>query len=398
MGILAESFGLAVEYFVVDVDNLKLAKVPAEVYSLSFQGPYQLFRSPQPGIIRLTANTARQNINYLDYGLAETVVAINTKLAAHKMCLMPGSMHPLSKSSELAGFMPANPSEEAMAKLFTPSGHGWLNRAGCDVRLSFLDDDEFSRLHAAARIILPIVPALTASSPVFEGMRTGLRSNSWKNFIDRYSKFPDLQAGEIPEPVFSEKKYEETILDPIRKMVASKGLGEVLSAEVINARAVTADFKSKEIVIQSTESQECPAAQMAVSRLIMEAIRAMANEQWVTHEQQMRAVTSNLAGLIIESAEGGMGAEVFSSEYLSFFGMDDTKTIREVWRHIFETLSLNPEKPLARYEQELSVILQQGSLSDRVLTVLGENPQQDQVLSVYKNLCDCLNQNRLFIL
>ena len=398
MGILAESFGIAVEYFVVEEDNLQLGKVPAELFAMTFDGPYQLYQSPQPGVIRLASKTVSQNVNYLDYGLAETIVGINRKLAEYKMRLMPGAMHPLRKGSELLDFIPTNSAEEAIKKLFLPAGHGWLNRSACDVRLSFSDDDEFSRLHAAARIILPIVPALTASSPILEGMRTGMRSIGFKQFIERYSKFQMLQAGEVPEPVFSEKKYEESILNPLRSMLDSKGFSKVIGPEAINARGVTADFKLKEIKIQCTEPQECSAAQLAVSRLIIEAIRAMANEQWVTHEQQMRAVTSNLAGLIVESAESGMGAEVFSSEYLSFFGMDDNKTIREVWKHIFDTLSLNPEKPLARYEQELSVILQQGSLSDRVLTVLGENPQFDEVLAVYRNLCDCLNQNRLFIL
>lgn len=399
MGILAESFGIATEYFVVGVDDLKPQSAPADIFSISLQGPYQISRTPQPHIIRLSVPTATQNINYLDYGLAETIVTLNTSLAERKMCLMPGAMHPLWNPGEtLSDYSPSHPYEEAVAKLFVTTGHGWQNLAESGINLSFSDDDEFSRLHAAARLILPIIPALAASSPLVEGKRTGIRSNGQNFFINRYSKYPVLQAGEVPEPVFSKKKYEESILDPIRKMIDSKGFQQMLSAEYLNARGITADFKRNEIKILCTEPQECSAAQLAVTRLIIEAIRAMANEQWISHEQQMRAVTSNLAGLINESAEAGMEAEVFSSEYLSFFGMSDTKSIRHIWKHIFESLSLNPEKPLARYEQELSVILQQGSLSDRVLTVLGENPRSEEVVKVYKNLCDCLNQNRLFIL
>ncbi|MFM7327806.1 MAG: hypothetical protein ACKO3B_03640, partial [Bacteroidota bacterium] len=96
--------------------------------------------------------------------------------------------------------------------------------------------------------------------------------------------------------------------------------------------------------------------------------------------------------------EQGGKAEVFSSEYLSFFGVSQVSSVADIWRKIFDTLSKDPQKPLALYEQELSVILEQGCLSDRIITVLGEKPRPEAIRQLWHRLADCLRQNKLLIL
>ena len=47
--------------------------------------------------------------------------------------------------------------------------HGWANLQSMHINLPFASDVEFARLHAAFGWLLPILPALAASSPIVDG-------------------------------------------------------------------------------------------------------------------------------------------------------------------------------------------------------------------------------------
>ena len=137
---------------------------------------------------------------------------------------------------------------------------------------------------------------------------------------------------------------------------------------------------------------------MAVIKLITELIRALVEERFISYEEQREARMEILCGILYDTIEQGGKAEVFSSEYLTFFGMSEVSNVAGIWRHIFEILALDPLRPLALYEKELSVIMEQGCLSDRIITVLGEKPRPEAIRQLWHRLADCLQQNKLLIL
>ena len=48
-------------------------------------------------------------------------------------------------------------------------------------------------------------------------------------------------------------------------------------------------------------------------------------------------------------------------------------------------------------QQNLQVILKNGSLSTRILKALGENLSEEHMVKVYQKLADCLQENKLFL-
>ena len=54
-------------------------------------------------------------------------------------------------------------------KIFDCRGHGWSNLQSVHINLPFKDELEFRKLHSAIRLLLPIIPALSASSPFADG-------------------------------------------------------------------------------------------------------------------------------------------------------------------------------------------------------------------------------------
>lgn len=404
-------FGTTLDFMIVEANSLAPKPLSQELMTrfgapgkhLLNRGMFSWKSRPQPHMIRLQSTQPVLNLNVLDHGVADEVRLINHLLSEFNSRLMPGGVHPLATEEKLE-YLEPTVGQRMFSRYFSCLGHGWRNTCSSYLDLPFEDDEAFTRLHAAVRVILPIIPALTASSPFIEGRFTGRMSNRFHLETDRFADHPVLCGNLIPEPVFTEKRYRETIFqdilnafhssDPNTNGVAS----EDPDPEKFNRRGAVPFFSDHFLRLRLTDPQECPAADMAVFKLIIEAIRALTQEVFSTHEEQLRAPMGDLTGIIRDAAVGGLKTEVISSGYLAFFGMDEPATIGSIWKHLYEHLSKDPVRPLAMYEHELSVILEQGSLAERLLTVLGENPQPEKIRTVWGNLCDCLDQNRLLIL
>ncbi|TFG66632.1 MAG: glutamate--cysteine ligase, partial [Gemmatimonadales bacterium] len=109
--------------------------------------------------------------SHFQHDVAEIVEALKP-LGAR---LMPTGMHPWMKPDE-ARLWPHEYTAvyRALDRLFSCKQHGWSNLQSTHINLPFHGDEEFGRLHAAIRLVLPLIPALAASSPLQEGVRTGL--------------------------------------------------------------------------------------------------------------------------------------------------------------------------------------------------------------------------------
>ena len=69
------------------------------------------------------------------------------------------------------------------------------------INLPFADDAEFTRLHAAIRAVLPIIPALSAASPFEQGSATGWMDTRLRYYRDNQREIPEISGQVIPEAV-----------------------------------------------------------------------------------------------------------------------------------------------------------------------------------------------------
>jgi gamma-glutamyl:cysteine ligase YbdK (ATP-grasp superfamily) len=405
---LFEAFGVELEYMIVDCDTLAVKPVADELlkhelgkYGSDFENGIVTWSNELAlHVIEIKSTEPESNFSTLENGFADNVKRINQILEKHNAMLMPSAAHPSMKPENELKIWPHDNNEvySVYNKIFDCRGHGWSNLQSTHLNLPFASDEEFAKLHAAIRLILPILPALCASSPILEGKLTGLLDTRLKYYKENQKQIPTISGRIIPEPIFSQKKYESTIYEQIKKDTAPFDPGTVLDPIWVNSRGAIARFDRGAIEIRVMDVQECPAADMAIQSLVIAALRSLVAEEFVTYDEQIEASTEILAGIFDDTMATGMKTEIFSSEYLSFFGLEEFTTAGAVWQHIFNTQAHLGTPPLSKWAPELEIIFNQGNLAERIVESLQGDFSEDSIKATYRKLSSCLDQNKLFII
>jgi carboxylate-amine ligase len=202
----------------------------------------------------------------------------------------------------------------------------------------------------------------------------------------------------IPEAVFSKRNYLNTIYEKIKSDIAPYDPNEELNAIWVNSRGAIPRFDRGSIEIRVMDIQECPAADLAVLTFVIETIKALTGNVFVTLEAQMKWKTEVLAQILEQTTAVGHEAVLDNAEYLALFDYPENKaSAGELWQHILENLLERGNPALEGYKKEIDVILKKGTLAHRIVRAIGKNQSYESIASVYRVLCDCLANNRMFL-
>ena len=346
-------------------------------------------------VIELKTTLPEENLDGLAEQFASEVDEVNRRLAAHGVQIMPTAMHPLMKPEE-AVLWTHDFSEvyAAFDRIFDCRGHGWSNLQSTHLNLPFANHEEFARLHAAIRLVLPMLPALAASSPIVEGEPTGHADNRLAFYRVNSAKLPTLCGHVIPEPVYSQADYEKEIFDPIAAQLAPHDPEGVLEARFSNSRGAIARFDRDSIEIRLLDIQECPAADLAVLRTIIALLRELVSETRVPLAEQKIVPVKPLKALFDAAVDQGGDAMVTEPTVLRAFGADaNGASAAELWRGVIERL--RPVEHASGIEQEaLAVICSHGNLAKRILKA---RDQGESIDSIYRRLAAGVGTNTMFM-
>src|SRR5690606_27081536 len=103
-------------------------------------------------------------------------------------------------------------------------------------------DDELARLHAAIRLLLPLLPALAASSPYVEGRATPELDHRLLVYRENAARVPSVSGMVVPEHIVSAMDYQQRVLQPIYDDLAPLDPEGLLRHEWVNARGCIARF------------------------------------------------------------------------------------------------------------------------------------------------------------
>ena len=315
---------------------------------------------------------------------------------------MPTAMHPWMHPDREMKLWPHDYSAvyEAYHRIFNCRGHGWANLQSVHLNLPFAGDEEFGRLHAAIRLLLPLMPALAASSPVLEGRLTGLQDTRLDVYRGNATRVPSLTGQVVPEAVFCRADYQREMLHRMYDDIAPLDPEKVLQHEWLNARGAIARFDRNTIEIRVLDVQECPSADVAVCAAVTAALQALTLERWSGTDEQKSFATPALASILLATTRAAEQTVIDDSQYLAQFGFRESRcSASELWQHLVETTL--PSSPTTGpswpdWRQALHVILDRGPLSRRICGSLGNDPTA-RLAPVYRELCNCLADGRVFL-
>lgn len=413
---LFEGVGVELEYMIVDASSLDvlprsdhvLHAVAGDYLSEVERGALAWSNELVLHVLELKTNGPAAGLQGLDDVFLSDLRQVGNILSGINARLMPGAAHPWMDPARETRLWPHEDNEiyDAFDRIFGCTGHGWSNLQCAHLNLPFDGDDEFARLHAAIRLVLPIIPALAASSPILDGRITGLMDSRMHFYRENQKKIPSIAGLVIPEPVYTQREYEEKILGPMYADIAPFDRDEILKNEWLNARGAIARFDRSAIEIRIIDMQECPSADLAILHAVTSVARALVGEKWQPLSRQKRADTEALNAILVATTHVADGAMIRDRDYLEAFGIRAREaTAGDVWRHLVESVVAAGPGLNGAWQSALSVMLSEGPLARRITrTVAGENPDvasrlgldRERLHRVYGSLCECLNENRMF--
>lgn len=205
---LFEGYGVELEYMIVGRSTLNvkpvadalMQAVAGEIVSEVEFGDIAWNNELVAHVIELKTNGPAAGLSGLAHKFHDHVTRINELLEPLEACLMPTAMHPWMNPFTDTRIWDHEYSAvyEAFNRIFDCRGHGWSNLQSTHLNLPFRGDDEFGRLHAAIRALLPLMPVLSASSPVMDARVTGLLDNRLHVYRSNAAKIPLVTGRVIP--------------------------------------------------------------------------------------------------------------------------------------------------------------------------------------------------------
>jgi glutamate---cysteine ligase / carboxylate-amine ligase len=401
---LFEAYGVELEYMIVDSHTLDVrpiadrlieaenGAIENEIERGAFAWSNELARH----VVEIKTNGPARELAGLARGFASETARIDALLAPHGARLLPTAMHPWMDPAREFELWPHGDGEiyAAFDRIFDCRGHGWSNLQSAHLNLPFADDDQFGRLHAAARALLPLLPALAAASPFVDGRHLGMLDTRLDVYRHNARRVPSLTGAVVPEAVFTRADYE-TLLASLYADLAPLDADGTLQHEWVNGRGCIARFDRMALEIRVLDVQECPRADLAIAWAVSRALCALCDPD-PAHQGRLRAlVTAGLADLLERTAVQGERAAVDDADYLRALGLDGSpRSAQEVWQAL-ALRHLASDRERAEHGPAFEVVLEDGCLARRIVNRIGEKPTREALTELYRELGECLREGRL---
>lgn len=401
---LFEGYGIELEYMIVDRDSLAvrplsdrvLQQIAGRIVNEVEVGPLCWSNELVLHVIELKTNGPARSLAGLADRFQTGVWQVSDQLAMFNSRLLGTAMHPWMDPQRETVLWPHenSPIYAAYNQIFGCQGHGWSNLQSTHINLPFVGDAEFGRLHAAIRLVLPLLPALAASSPIVAGQATGMLDTRLEYYRTNQRIIPQIAGLVIPEPVFCRADYEKNILAETYRAIAPRDPGGVLQEEWLNSRGAIARFERGAIEIRLLDVQECPKADLSIAALVVALVRALCEQRWEALHHLQEIPAEPLAGLFRRTLQGGETDLIDYPPYLACFGVLEPRiSAGDLWVRLYEQLE---QQIPAEYHAPLELILSRGPLARRILKALPEGFGREELSILYRRLADCLLQGELF--
>ena len=402
---LFDAFGIEVEYMLVDAETLDVAPAADELLEAAAGHATEEFENGDVAwnnelalhVIELKCNGPRPSLTGLGEAFGANIALANTKLERDGRRLLPTAMHPWMDPNDVVLWPHGSRViYETFDRIFSCKGHGWANLQSMQINLPFHGDEEFGRLHAAIRFLLPILPGLAASSPIIDGAPNGILDNRLVVYRGNCARIASVTGEVVPEVIGSIGEYHERLLEPLYRDIAPHDPERVLQNEWLNARGAIARFDRMAIEIRVLDVQETPRMDVAYAALIVEVLKFLCEERWAERRSLDKWHESELGKLLKLAERQGEDAGITDRRYLRAYGFRGSSTdLMGLWEHLVEAASARGTLDVAT-GRLLEHYLRHGTLATRITKAAGLLPTHAKIKRVYEELGEALASGEPF--
>jgi len=404
---LFEAFGIEMEYMIVDRETLDVRPVCDELFRIATgevvsdvepdgpDGSISWSNELALHVVELKTQRPTPTLEGLAENFQSGVQRIDALLEPMGCRLLPTAMHPWMDPDRETRLWPHeyNDIYRVYDRVFGCRGHGWGNLQSTHINLPFANEDEFGRLLAALRVVLPLLPAIAASSPIVDGKRSGLACTRLEVYRTNSARVPMMAGLVVPEPVFTRSGFEEQILARLYEQLEPHDPQGLLRHEFANARGAMARFDRGAIEIRVLDIQECPKADIAIAALITELVRGLVDERWISSQDQRAIPTEALHAVLLDTIRSGERTQISDRAVLDAFGIgSDNASAGVIWNEILDRVL--PDHPV--WTPLLRRMLNAGTLSTRIAGQLRAAPSKSELREIYRELAECLHHGELY--
>jgi len=261
--------------------------------------------------------------------------------------------------------------------------HGWLNIQSFQLNLPYRNEADGIRLHNLIVNLVPYLPAISASSPIYESRVGRFRDNRLHFYGESQREIPSITGDVVPEYVASFDEYQRRIILAYTSELKRAGAQALLlEKEWINSRGAIFRFDRKAIEIRVMDEQECVKMDVALSCFIRAVLRG-----WMRTEfsHQSRDVLINNYKAIVKD-----GLEAIVDHPAG-------ECAREVCLSFLDTAKHNATTEEKKYLSLIDDRITKGNLANLILRDVAisasERNFHDSVVEVYLRLIKCLQGN-----
>lgn len=404
---LFDVHGVELEYMLVDRESFDVSPVVPEIlkaiagdYVNDFvDGPIGLGNELVSHVIELRHADPAPSLLGQGKLFQDAIHRINKVAAQYGACVLSSAAHPWMDPEKDTVLWQHENKEiyEHFHAIFNCRRHGWANLQSCQLNLPFGNEEEFGRLHAAIRFLLPLLPALASSSPVLNLQISGLMNNRLKHYKTNAERVPEVSGDCIPEPVWTFRDYQTEILEKAYKAMRSHDPEGILCHEWINARGAIARFDRNAIEIRILDMQETPKVDIAICWLITKVLKRLCDPRRTDQNMMRSWRTDKLVGMLDDCIQYA-GETKIDPEYLRVFDKYSSETImaKDLWADLLQDDAEQQDEGYREFQNIVQNILDKGVLSKRILNRLQGDFRKEAVREILKDLANCAESGNIF--
>lgn len=269
------------------------------------------------------------------------------------------------------------------SKAFNLNRHGWLNIQSFHLNLPYSNEKTGVLMHNLLAYLCAYLPAISASSPICEGLLGAKLDNRLQFYKENQREVPSVTGDVIPDPISSFAEYRADVIGRYSQGLASAGIGKtLLFKEWVNSRGVIFRFDRKALEIRVLDEQECIKSDVALSCFIRACLRGLIanNPPSLPHD----LLVSDFNSVITK----GLDAEVQHPP---------GGTAKQVCKALLKTAYENADECEKGYLWLIEKRINEGSLSGIIRERVSRRAQKtnltEAIQSIYSRLIRCLADN-----